>query len=58
MNECKSVSNAFSSINFAIKSVCDNAFLDTKDNQLKEKALIQLFKNLYGNLGDSFKRWR
>jgi hypothetical protein len=52
------VSNVFSTLNFAIKSVADNAFLDSKDNQIKEKALIQLFKNLYGNLGDTFKRWR
>ena len=58
MNECRLVSNIFSNINFAIKSVADNAFLDSKDNQIKEKALIQLFKNLYGNLGDSFRRWR
>ena len=45
-------------MNFAIKSVADNAFLNSKDNELKEKALIQLFKNLNGNLGDAFRRWR
>ena len=58
MNECRLVSHIFSNLNFAIKSVADNAFLDSKDNQIKEKALIQLFKNLYGNLGDTFRRWR
>ena len=42
----------------AIKSVADNAFLNSKDNEIKEKALIQLFKNLQGNLGDTFRRWR
>ncbi len=25
---------------------------------LKEKALIQLFKNLTSNLSDTYKRWR
>ena len=58
MNECRLVSHIFSNINFAIKSVADNAFLNSKDNEIKEKALIQLFKNLYGNLGDTFRRWR
>jgi hypothetical protein len=53
-----SVSHIFSNINFAIKSVADNAFLNSADNQIKEKALIQLFKNLQGNLGDTFRRWR
>jgi hypothetical protein len=41
-----SVSHIFSNINFAIKSVADNAFLNSKDNEVKEKALVQLFKNL------------
>ena len=58
MNECRLVSNIFSNINFTIKSVADNAFLNSADNQIKEKALIQLFKNLQGNLGDTFRRWR
>jgi hypothetical protein len=58
MNECKEVTNIFSGLNFAIKSVTDNAFVDNKDNLLKEKALIQLFKNLHSNLGDCFRRWR
>jgi hypothetical protein len=52
------VSHIFSNLNFAIKSVADNAFLNSKDNELKEKALNQLFKNLNGNLGDTFRRWR
>ena len=58
MNECKQVSNLFSTLNFAIKSVADCAFIDNKDNALKEKALLQLFKNMQGNMGDCFKRWR
>jgi hypothetical protein len=58
MNECRLVSHIFSNINFAIKSVADNAFLNSKDNEVKEKALIQLFKNLARKLGDTFKRWR
>jgi hypothetical protein len=51
-------SHIFSNINFAIKSVADNAFLNSKENEVKEKALIQLFKNLQGNLGETFRRWR
>ena len=58
MNECKSVANVFSTLNYVIKSVVDNAFIDTKETQLKEKALLQLFKNLHGNMGECFKRWR
>ena len=34
------------------------AFVDNKDTSLKEKALIQLFKNMNNNVGDCFKRWR
>ena len=34
------------------------AFNDNKDNILKEKALIQLFKNMNNNVSDCFKRWR
>ncbi len=45
-------------MNFAIKSVADIAFVDNKDTAIKEKALIQLFKNLSANVGDLFKRWR
>jgi hypothetical protein len=45
-------------LNFAIKSVADIAFVDNKDTAIKEKALIQLFKNLSANVGDLFKRWR
>ena len=43
---------------YAIKSVTDNAFIDSKEHTLKEKALIQLFKNLSSNLSDTYKRWR
>ena len=45
-------------MNYVIKSVTDNAFIDSKETQLKEKALIQLFKNLSSNLSDTYKRWR
>ena len=48
----------FASLNYVIKSVTDNAFIDSKETQLKEKALIQLFKNLSSNLSDTYKRWR
>jgi hypothetical protein len=48
----------FQTLNFAIKSVADIAFVDNKDSQLKEKALIQLFKNLAGNMSDSLRKWR
>jgi hypothetical protein len=58
MNECREVSSVFASLNYAIKSVTDNAFIDSKENTLKEKALIQLFKNLQSNFSDTFKRWR
>ena len=58
VKQCKLLMSTFTSINFTIKSVADNAFLNSKDNELKEKALIQLFKNLNGNLGDTFRRWR
>ena len=58
MNECKQITSMFQTLNFAIKSVADLAFIDNKDSALKEKALIQLFKNLAGNMTDCFKRWR
>jgi hypothetical protein len=45
-------------MNYAIKSVADNVFIDNKESNLKEKALIQLFKNLQGNLTDTFRKWR
>ena len=58
MNKCKLVSSMFSTLNYVIKSVCDNAFIENKETALKEKALMQLFKNLQGNMAESFKRWR
>ena len=58
MNECREVSNIFSSLSYTIKSVSDNAFLDPKDTAIKVKALEQLFKNLTSNLSDTFRRWR
>ena len=35
MNECRQVNDVFSTLNFTIKSICDNAFIDNKDNVLK-----------------------
>ena len=46
------------SLNYVIKSVADSAFVDNKDNVLKEKALMQLYKNLNVNVSDCFKRWK
>ena len=51
LNECRLVSSVFASLNFSIKSVSDIAFLDNKDNAIKEKALLTLFKNMSGNVG-------
>ena len=58
MNECRQVTNMFATLNFSIKSVADNAFVDNKENAFKERALVQLFKNLNSNIGDTFRRWR
>ncbi len=58
MNECRQITSIFQTLNFAIKSVADLAFIDNKDSQLKQKSLMQLFKNLSGNMSDSLKRWR
>jgi len=58
MNECRLVHSLFQSLNNTIKAVVDNAFIENKDTQIKEKALLQLFKNLQGNMGECFKRWR
>ena len=46
------------SLNYVIKSVSDSAFVDNQVNSLKEKALMQLYKNLNVNINDCFKRWR
>ena len=58
MNECKEVANIFASLNFSLKSVSDNCFLENRDGSLKEKALLHLFRNLSANLSSSFKQWR
>ena len=50
INECKIVASFLNSLTSAIKSATDNTFLDTKENQLKEKALIQLFRNMNMNV--------
>ena len=46
------------SLNYVIKSVSDSAFVDNQVNSLKEKALMQLYKNLNVNVSDLFSRWR
>ena len=58
MNECKEVAAIFASLNFSVRSVSDNAFMENKDTSLKEKALLQLFRNLSSNISSSFKQWR
>ena len=58
LNECKLVSNLMASLNYVIKSVSDSAFNDNSVNNMKEKALLQIFKNLNMNVSDCFKRWR
>ena len=58
MNECRQMNSAFQTLFFVIKSTADLAFMENKDTLLKEKALLQLFKNLSGNMSDTFKRWR
>ena len=58
MEECKQMNNLFQTLSFVIKSTADLVFVDNKESLLKEKALLQLFKNLSGNVSDTFKRWR
>ena len=58
VNECRLVSNFLASLTYTIKSATDSCFIDNKENTLKEKALIQLFKNMGHNVSDTFKRWR
>ena len=48
----------FSTLNFVIKAVVDHAFIENRETALKEKALIQLFKNMQGNMSECFKRWK
>ncbi len=35
MNECRQITSIFQTLNFAIKSVADLAFIDNKDTALK-----------------------
>ena len=58
LTECRLVQNLFAALNFAIKSISDNTFLGDDANNLKERALHQLFNNLSVNLSTSLKRWR
>ncbi len=52
------MNSTFQTLFFVIKSTADLAFMENKETLLKEKALLQLFKNLSGNMSDTFKRWR
>ena len=58
MNECRLVQALFGTLHQSVKAVIDNAFIENRETQLKEKALMQLFRNLQGNMGECFKRWR
>ena len=58
INECKIIGNVFNSLNFAIKSVTDNAFANNKDNQLKIDAINKIFLNMNLSLRDTLKKWR
>ena len=58
MTECKQMNSVFQTLFFVLKSNADLAFVENKQSLLKERALIQLFKNLSVNLSDSFKKWR
>ena len=57
MNECRLVTGLFQTLNNTVKAVVDNVFIENKDTQIKEKALLQLFTN-QGNMCECFKRWR
>ena len=56
--QCRKVMEIFNGIHFVIKSVSDNAFLGSNENMLKERALMQLFRNLSSNVAGTFKQWR
>ena len=58
IHECRLVSNIFASINLAIKSVSDAAFLNNKNNQIMEDAIRLIFDNANFGLANSFRRWR
>ena len=58
VNECRLVTQFLTSLTYTIKSATDSCFLDVKENSLKEKALIQLYKNMGHNVSDTFRRWR
>lgn len=48
----------FDSLNYVITSFTDNAFINSKENTLKEKALIQFFKNSSSNFSGSYKKMK
>ena len=58
VNECRLVTNMLASLTFTIKSATDSCFMDSKKNQLIEKTLLNLYKNMNHNISDTFKRWR
>ena len=45
-------------INLAIKSVADNAFADSKETKLKEKAILKIMGAFKEGLDGSFNKWR
>ena len=49
---------SFATLNYTIKSIANNVFLDNKDAEIKKQSLIQMFKNMHMNVEDSFKKWR
>ena len=57
-NECELVSNLLSTLTFAIKSVADVTFVDNKENNLKERAISLLFRNMSSNVNETYKKWR
>ncbi len=58
LEEARLVTGLFTTVHHAIKSVIDNAFIENRETQIKEKALEKIFGNLTGNVAECFKRWR
>ena len=48
----------FGSINRAIKSVTDTAFMSNKNQYIMEQAIKIMFNNMSSNVGDTFRKWR
>ena len=58
IEKCKRISNVFTQINGAVKSVADNAFAQNNNAFVKEKALLKMLAAFRGALGNSFVKWR